>query len=251
MGKVATKIIKTKVAKQAHNTSKINTSLVPKLFTPIGKRQQTVFDEYRNSDNNLFLMGCAGTGKTFISMYLGFDEMLTDDSCPYEKVIIVRSAVQSRDIGFMPGNQKEKAEVYEDPYRGICDDIFGRGDAYEILKKKDMIEFMLTSFVRGRTINNALVIIDECQNMNYGEIDSVITRIGLNCRLIICGDMRQNDLQNTREKSGMNDVLKIIDNMNSFTKVEFQLEDIVRSGFVKEYLTMKENLISDGIIERY
>ena len=156
----------------------------------------------------------------------------------YQKLVIIRSAVPTRDIGFLPGTEKEKASVYEEPYKDIANDLFGRGDAYEILKQKNLVEFMTTSFIRGITLKHAVILIDECQNMSFHELDSIITRIGQGCRVIFCGDFRQADLK----QNGMQDFMKILKRMGDFDFIEFEVEDIVRSEFVKNYIIAKNEL---------
>ena len=198
---------------------------------PLTRNQVKAFE----SDKHLILHGVAGTGKTFVACYLGFDDMAKKE---YEKLVIIRSAVPTRDIGFLPGNEKEKASVYEEPYKDIAIDIFGRGDAYQILKTKNLVEFMTTSFIRGITLRNATIVIDECQNMSFHELDSIITRVGQNCRVILCGDFRQSDLKN----SGMNEFLNVIKRMELFDFIEFGIEDIVRSDFVKSYIIAKTEI---------
>lgn len=186
------------------------------------------------SDKNLLLYGCAGTGKTFISLYLALRDVL---HYGYSRVEIIRSAVPTREMGFLPGTEAEKAKVYETPYINISKEIFKRGDAYEILKAKQLISFSTTSFIRGTTFNNSIVIVDECQNMTFHELDSIITRVGKNCRIIFCGDFFQSDLKN----SGIGPFLEIVRNMEQFDFIEFGIEDIVRSDFVKQYLIAKYN----------
>ena len=198
---------------------------------PLTRNQVRAFE----SENNLILHGVAGTGKTFVACYLAFDDMAKRE---YEKLVIIRSAVPTRDIGFLPGNEKEKASVYEEPYKDIAIDIFGRGDAYQILKTKGLVEFMTTSYIRGITLRNATIVIDECQNMSFHELDSIITRVGQGCRVILCGDFRQSDLKN----SGMNEFLTVIKRMECFDFIEFGIDDIVRSEFVKQYIIAKTNL---------
>lgn len=198
---------------------------------PLTKNQVVAFE----STKNLVLHGLAGTGKTYISCYLAFDDMIKGD---YDKLVLIRSAVPTRDIGFLPGNEKEKASVYEEPYKDICIELFQRGDAYQILKTKGLVHFMTTSFIRGVTLRNATIIIDECQNMSFHELDSIITRVGEGCRIIFCGDFRQSDLA----KNGLREFLRILKVMDSFDVVDFQVEDIVRSSFVKNYIIAKERL---------
>ena len=196
---------------------------------PLTRNQLRAFE----SDKNLVLHGCAGTGKTFISCYLAFDDMTKNQ---YEKLVIIRSAVPTRDIGFLPGTEKEKSSVYEEPYYDISIDLFERGDAYQILKTKRLVHFMTTSYIRGITLRDAVILIDECQNMSFHELDSIITRVGENCRVIFCGDFSQSDLK----QNGMREFFEILASMNRFDFIEFGVEDIVRSGFVKEYIIAKE-----------
>ena len=196
---------------------------------PLTKGQLEVFE----SDKNLMLHGCAGTGKTFISMYLALDDI---EKNSYTKLIIIRSVVPTREMGFLPGTEAEKSKVYEQPYIGIFQELFRRGDdPYGQLKQKGLVQFITTSHIRGVTFQDAVVIVDECQNMTFHELDSIITRLGNNCRIIFCGDFFQSDLRNTGIKSFM-DVIK---NMEEFDFVEFGINDIVRSNLVKSYLVTK------------
>ena len=156
----------------------------------------------------------------------------------YQKLVIIRSAVPTRDIGFLPGTEKEKASVYEEPYKDIANDLFGRGDAYEILKQKDLVEFMTTPFIRGITLRDAVILIDECQNMSFHELDSIITRMGENTRIIFCGDFRQADLKG----NGIRDFFQVLKRMGLFDFIEYEVEDIVRSDFVKTYIIAKNEL---------
>jgi phosphate starvation-inducible PhoH-like protein len=200
------------------------------------KNQQETLDAFNEGDH-LVLHGQAGTGKTFLALYLGIREILNRN---YSKVIIIRSVVPSREIGFLPGTAGEKMAVYEMPYQSICSELLGRGDAYELLCQKGFMEFLTTSYLRGTTLNNAVIIVDEIQNMNFQEINTVITRVGNNCKLIFCGDEEQNDLYRSRfDKSGISDFLDIIETCSSFAFIEFTEEDIVRSGIVKEWLKAK------------
>jgi phosphate starvation-inducible protein PhoH and related proteins len=207
---------------------------------PMTDTQAQVFDSYL-SGKNLMCHGVAGTGKTFISSYLAIRDILEkyDDK---ESLQIVRSVVPTRDMGFLPGSQKEKSRVYEAPYYSIFGELFGRGDAYEVLKSRNQVHFTTTSFVRGLTFNDSIVIVDECQNMTYHELDSIITRLGDNCRVIFCGDFRQSDFKWDDERQGILNFMKIIKSMKSFDFVEFQKEDIVRSDLVKEYIINKLEL---------
>jgi phosphate starvation-inducible protein PhoH len=212
-----------------------------KDIVPLTDMQSQAFNAFDN-DKNVVLHGLAGTGKTFIALYLSLRDVLSGAG-DYESVILVRSVVPTREMGFLPGNMKEKIKVYEAPYEKICADLFGRGDAYNTLKTKNYLDFISTSFIRGNTYDNCIIIVDEIQNMLGSEIDSIITRVGDNCKIILCGDYRQTDLQKDVEKRGIQEFFKIIRSMQSrFEFIEFGEEDIVRSGLVKDYIIAKNRL---------
>ena len=209
-----------------------------KKVTPLTDTQADVFDAYQD-DCHLALLGVAGTGKSYLSLYLSFKEVVNPNS-PYRKIYVVRSSVPSRDMGFMPGTKAEKMSVYEAPYIAMVNDLFGRGDAYQVAVQKDTIEMLSTSFLRGVTFENAIVIADEIQNCTFQELDTLITRVGNNCKLILCGDIEQCDLyRNKYDATGLPQFLEILDGMQSFEFIEFMAEDIVRSGLVKEYILEK------------
>lgn len=208
---------------------------------PITTNQEYAFDSWEDGDN-LMLHGTAGTGKTFIALYLALASVL-DPSSPYKKVFIVRSTVPSRDQGFLPGTQKQKEAAYEDPYTEIASEILERGDGYQILKQKDLLEFKSTSYLRGTTLKDCVVVVDEAQNMSFQECDTIITRMGEDSKVIFCGDIRQDDLTSDRkrEMSGLRDFMKIIKEMDEFDFIEFTIDDIVRSSFVKSYIIAKDS----------
>lgn len=199
------------------------------------ENQGQFMSQYRHKQAFL-LHGCAGTGKTFIAMYRALEEVL-DKGTPYEKVIIVRSAVPSRDIGHLPGDQNEKTEIYSLPYQAMCQEFFpGKQQAYQRLVEQKYIEFMSTSFVRGITLDHSIIIVDECQNLNDMEINSIMTRVGISTKIIFCGDFRQTDLYKRNDMSGLKKFMVTAENMPSFSTVEFSSEDIVRSDLVREYI---------------
>jgi phosphate starvation-inducible protein PhoH len=212
-----------------------------KHIDPLTDNQRKTFEAFAK-DKNLLLHGSAGTGKSFISLYLSLLEVMEGHG-DLHKVVILRSVVPTRDMGFLPGSAKEKARVYEAPYSSICNELFGRGDAYEILKTKGIVDFQTTSFVRGTTFSDCIVVVDEMQNMTYQELDSVITRIGENCRVIFSGDFKQSDLIRDAERNGLLTFMKILKRMNMFDAIEFTKEDIVRSKLVKSYIIAKEDLL--------
>lgn len=209
-----------------------------KTFTPLTNNQKLFFEAYKRGDYFVALHGVAGTGKTFIALYKALEEVL-DKSNPFNKIIIVRSAVQSREIGHLPGDVGEKMEIYQQPYRQICETLFGRKDAYQRLDEQGYIEFISTSFIRGMSFDDAIIIVDEVQNMNFEEIDTVMTRVGHRSKIIWCGDYRQTDLRKNNDKSGLLKFFDIAHHMSAFTRIEFTVEDIVRSSLVKDYILAK------------
>jgi len=210
---------------------------------PITNNQKRLFDSYAE-DKHLVAYGTAGTGKTFISLYNALSDVL-DESTPYEKIYLVRSLVSTREIGFLPGDHEDKADIYQIPYKNMVKYMFQMPtDAdfemlYGNLKAQETIKFWSTSFIRGTTLDNAIIIVDEFQNLNFHELDSIITRVGENSRIIFCGDASQSDLVKTNDRNGIHDFLNILRKMPSFDIIEYGIDDIVRSGLVKEYIIAK------------
>jgi phosphate starvation-inducible PhoH-like protein len=194
------------------------------------------------------LHGCAGTGKTFIALYRALEEVL-DKGTSRDKVIIVRSAVPSREIGHLPGDQDEKTEVYSAPYQAMCQELFpSKQQPYQRLMEQKYLDFMCTSFVRGITLDHAIVIVDECQNLNDMEINSIMTRVGVNTKIIFCGDFRQTDLYKRNDMSGLKKFMVTVENMPSFCSIEFGTEDIVRSNLVREYIQARLQYEDDYLV---
>ena len=210
---------------------------------PITDNQKKAFAAYKQG-KNLFLYGAAGTGKTFISLYLAMQEVL-DNRTPYDTVYLVRSAVPTREIGFLPGDEEDKTALFQVPYQNMVKFMFEQpnetafNNLYDKLKNQGSLFFLTTSFLRGITLDNAIIIVDECQNLNFHELDSITTRVGQDSKIIFCGDILQTDLQKQYEKEGMSKFMQILEAMNEFEMVEFNIGDIVRSGFVKNYLINK------------
>lgn len=209
---------------------------------PMTENQGLAFQSWKQG-YNLMLHGIAGTGKTFLGLYFAISEVMKPNS-PYKKVFIVRSTVPTRDQGFMPGNQKQKEAVYEEPYYDIATKLFDRGDAYQILKQKQIIQFASTSYLRGCTFEDCIIVVDEVQNMSAGELHTVMTRVGENSKIIFCGDVKQDDLTSERKKemSGLRDFMRVINNMREFDFIEFQIADIVRSKLVKSYIIERDKV---------
>jgi len=210
-----------------------------KTFQPLTENQNKFFQAYKQGDYFIALHGVAGTGKTFSALYKAIEEVL-DKSNTFEKIVVVRSAVQSREIGHLPGTIDEKMDIYQQPYRQICETLFGRKDAWDRLEEQGHIEFISTSFIRGMSFDNAIIIVDEMQNMTFEEIDTVMTRVGNQSKIIWCGDYRQTDLN--KKKNDVSGLLKFFDiayHMDAFTRIEFTPDDIVRSSLVKDYILAK------------
>lgn len=208
-----------------------------KNISPLTLNQKKFFELYKTS-KILLLHGVAGTGKTYIALYKALEEIL-DKPNLLKRVVVVRSAVPSREIGHLPGDEKEKTEVYKQPYVEICSDLFKRRDAFQRLQEQHNVEFMITSFVRGITLEDSVIIVDECQNMTDMELNSIITRVGKNSKIIFCGDFRQTDLYRKNDMSGLKKFMVIADMMPSVKTIEFQVNDIVRSPLVKEYIVAR------------
>ena len=212
----------------------------------ITDNQKLVFDSWKKGKNQ-FLFGAAGTGKTFISLYLALQSVM-DLKKPYDKVVLVRSLIPTRQIGFLPGDEEDKAALYQVPYQNMVQFMFEMqneqqfNNLYDKLKGQGTLYFLSTSFLRGLTFDNAVIIVDECQNMNFHELDTIITRVGQDSRIIFCGDFDQTDLVKQNERNGLHDFLRILEEMEEFHCLEFTIGDIVRSGFVRNYLINKIKL---------
>ena len=213
---------------------------------PVTDSQKLVFESWKKGMNQ-FLFGCAGTGKTFISLYLALQEVLKNET-PYDKVIVVRSLIPTREIGFLPGDEEDKAALYQVPYSNMMQFMFEQPNEqafsmlYDRLKTQGSFYFLSTSFLRGLTFDNSIIIVDECQNLNFHELDTIITRVGQDSKIFFCGDFGQSDLTKLNERNGLMDFLQILQEMKEFNCTEFDIGDIVRSGFVRSYLIQKTKL---------
>ena len=232
-------------AKQMRRKKPINLDHL-KTIEPLTTNQEKVFEAYAEG-KNLVLHGAAGTGKTFISLYLALQQVL-DPSTPFDKVYMVRSLVPTREIGFLPGDHEDKSNLYQIPYKNMVKYMFEMPDdhafdvLYDNLRAQETISFWSTSFIRGVTLDRCVIIVDEFSNLNFHELDSIITRVGEDCKIIFSGDYTQSDLIKNNEKNGVLDFMKILQQMPSFECTEFGIEDIVRSGLVREYLISKINM---------
>ena len=232
-------------AKQLRRTKPINTELMVDI-KPLTPSQEKAYD-FWDKNKNLFMYGAAGTGKTFIALYLALREVLNEET-PYEKVYIVRSLVSTREIGFLPGDHEDKSEIYQIPYKNMVRYMFEMPDdnsfemLYGNLKAQETISFWSTSFIRGTTLDRSIVIVDESQNLNFHELDSIITRVCEDTKILFCGDANQTDLVKTNERNGIHNFMNILSIMNEFGMIEFGIQDIVRSGLIRSYLLSKLGL---------
>ena len=218
--------------------------------SPVTDNQKIAFQDYK-AGKNLFLYGAAGTGKTFITLYMALQEALRNET-KYDTVYIVRSAVPTREIGFLPGDEEDKTALFQVPYQNMVKFMFEQPNEqafsmlYDRLKNQGSLMFLTTSFLRGITLDNAIIIVDEAQNLTFHELDTIITRVGMDSKIMFCGDFFQSDLQKHIDKEGIKHFMKILKGMKSFSNIEFTLGDIVRSGMVKEYLISKIKVEENG-----
>ncbi len=232
-------------AKQMKRKKPINGDMLRDI-EPLTENQQKLFDSYANS-KNIIAYGAAGTGKTFITLFNALNDVL-DTSTPYEKIYIVRSLVSTREIGFLPGDHEDKSFLYQIPYKNMVKYMFELPSAadfemlYGNLKAQETISFWSTSFIRGTTFDRAIILVDEFQNLNFHELDSIITRVGENTKIMFCGDATQSDLIKQNERNGIIDFMRVLRLMSSVDIIEFGVEDIVRSGLVKEFILAKMEL---------
>ena len=232
-------------AKQMKRKKPINTDLMRDI-EPLTTNQQTLFEAYAQN-KNLVAFGCAGTGKTFITLYNALKDVL-DPETPYEKIYIVRSLVATREIGFLPGDHEDKSSLYQIPYKHMVKYMFEMSTEadfqmlYANLKAQGTIDFWSTSFIRGTTFDRTIVIVDEYQNLNFHELDSIMTRVGEDSKIMFCGDATQSDLVKQNERNGVVDFMRVLRLMPSVDLIEFGVEDIVRSGLCKEYILAKLEL---------
>ena len=232
-------------AKQMKRKKPINADMMREI-APLTDNQKALFSSYE-SNKNLVAYGAAGTGKTFITLYNALCDVL-DQSTPYEKIYIVRSLVATREIGFLPGDHEDKSSLYQIPYKNMVKYMFQMPtDAdfemlYGNLRAQDTISFWSTSFIRGTTLDKAIILVDEFQNLNFHELDSIMTRVGASSKIMFCGDATQTDLVKQNERNGIIDFMRVLRLMSSVDLIEFGVDDIVRSGLVKEYLLAKMEL---------
>ena len=212
-----------------------------KTFTPLTDNQAKFFEMYKGGGYFNFLLGSPGTGKTFCAMYKAVEEVLQKDN-PFKEVVVIRSTVQGREVGFLPGQLEEKIALFEMPYKEICNTLFGRSDAWDRLKEQGHARFISTTAIRGISVDDAIIIVDEVQNMTWQELSTVLTRVGHRSKIIFCGDKFQNDLVKSKsDVSGLGQFLEVARTMGAFQEVVFTSKDIVRSSLVREFIVACEN----------
>lgn len=209
-------------------------------FDPLTYNQEVAYKAWDDGDN-LVLTGTAGTGKTFMALYLALEDVL-DKETEWDKLIIVRSMVPTREMGFLPGDKEAKEEAFTTPYKTICNELFGDKNSYNKMVTSKQIQFESTSFIRGTTFDNCVIVVDEMQNLNFHELDSVITRVGRHSKIIFSGDYKQSDFKYDDDRNGIIKFLQIVEQLKNFSIINFGWEDIVRSDFVRDYIMTKEML---------
>jgi phosphate starvation-inducible PhoH-like protein len=212
-----------------------------KTFEALTENQENFFEMYRGGGYFIGLFGSPGVGKTFLALYRALEEVLSKDN-PFKQIVVVRSMVQLREIGHLPGSLDEKQEIYELPYKEVCQTLFGRADAWDRLKEQGYARFISTTAIRGISIDDSIIIVDECQNMNFAEINTVMSRVGHRSKIIFCGDYKQTDLiKSNRDQTAFHEFRKIATSMKAFQEVYFTPEDIVRSSLVKDWIIACES----------
>ena len=225
--------------KSSHNSLQVRLDDLLE-YDPITKNQEITYEAWEEG-YNLVLTGSAGTGKTFMGMYLGLEQVLDPDT-PYDQLVIIRSMVPTRELGFLPGSKEEKEDVFTSPYKNIANELFGDNNSWGRAITAKKISFESTSFIRGLTLDNSVILVDEMQNLSFHELDSVITRVGKHSRIIFAGDYLQSDFKFKDDKDGIIKFLSIVEQLKKFEIVNFGWEDIVRSDFVRDYIMTKEML---------
>lgn len=216
-------------------------------YQPITKTQEKLFETFEEFPNkSMFLYGSPGTGKTFLATYLALQQIL-DNTTGFDKILYIRNPVQTgENIGFTPGTPEEKISLYEQPYASIFEEMFGWENSWQNCKKLGIVEFCIPNFLRGTTFKNTIVIVDECQSMSFHTINTIVTRIGQDSKIILCGDESQNDLIGNKYKnyeisSGFNKTLNIVKKITQhFSIIEFKTNDVIRSELVKDWIINSE-----------
>ena len=207
-----------------------------KTFSALTPNQEKFFEMYRGGGYFIGLFGSPGVGKTFLALYRAIEEVLMKDN-PFKQIVVVRSMVQLREIGHLPGSLEEKQEIYELPYKEVCTTLFGRSDAWDRLKEQGYARFISTTAIRGISIDDSIIIVDECQNMNWSEVNTVMSRVGHRSKIVFCGDYKQSDLIKTnKDTTAFHDFRRVATGMSAFQEVYFTPEDIVRSSLVKDWI---------------
>lgn len=206
--------------------------------------QQKLIDEYEKKDM-IFAVGPAGTGKTYLSIALAV-KSLKEKSI--KKIILSRPAVEAGEkLGFLPGDMKEKIDPYLQPLYDALEDMIPQVKLQDMMEK-NIIQIAPLAFMRGRTLNDAVVILDEAQNTTPAQIRMFLTRMGWNTKMIITGDVTQIDLPRG-QKSGLIDAMNILKNIEEISFVNLTGKDIVRHKLVTKIVSAYDKYDKDNSIE--
>ncbi|QVK20274.1 PhoH family protein [Mycoplasmatota bacterium] len=198
-------------------------------------QQNRYLDAINNSDL-VFGIGPAGTGKTYVAVINAIAKLKKNG---ISKIILTRPAVEAGEsLGFLPGDLKEKVDPYLQPLYDALHDVLGKENV-ELLIEKGVIEIAPLAYMRGRTLDNAYIILDEAQNTTGKQMKMFLTRLGLNSKMIITGDVTQIDLPGN-EKSGLIIASKLLESVNGIEVVHFSKVDVIRHPLVQEILRKYE-----------
>mgnify|MGYP002080872010 FL=1 len=199
------------------------------------ENQQLLIDSF-NKNDMIFAVGPAGTGKTYLSIALAVKAMKEKNA---KKIILSRPAVEAGEkLGFLPGDMKDKIDPYLQPLYDALEDMIPAAKLHDMMDKH-IIQIAPLAFMRGRTLSDAVVILDEAQNTTPAQIRMFLTRMGWNTKMIITGDMTQIDLPHD-QKSGLKEALQLLSGIEGISVVEFNKKDIVRHKLVTRIVNAYE-----------
>ena len=227
---------------QQHKSKKeiISTLIKKKTKDKFLSDSQKEYYEILQNNQITICSGPAGVGKSYIAMKAAVD-LLADPTTPYEKIIIVRPAVEAEEkLGALPGNVEEKLDPYIFPSYYLLNKIIGK-DVREKLKNMEIIEVFALAYMRGMNIDNSILIFEEAQNCTPKQMKLLLTRIGFNSKFFISGDLEQTDRYKDKTHSGLWDALEKFKNIDDIGTFTFKDSDIVRNAIITKILKKYED----------